>query len=299
MACKIIYERNDDGTVNVNKVNQVKAPNGERSLLFDTIKGFIKNDDSKALDHYYLTQTESFNKWFKDSPFIDRNNEPITEIVEGNMVVNNGYETKLLVKQSVININQVNHKLKAVDILLSDKAKQVFEKGKKNNWALDKILTELQIPKEQKQLVLNIASSLPQDNLITSKDLREQIALELASKYSYTVEINTTKELPTQEDIQNLREEFGFDEEEAIEESKKFRDPTKNTEYYSNLTVPGGTNYTENEIATPAITPIIKGHAQFSTDNGIGWFRSDDQRPFTGFLEDLIASGTIKKVPCG
>jgi hypothetical protein len=35
------------------------------------------------------------------------------------------------------------------------------------------------------------------------------------------------------------------------------------TQHYSNLTVPGGTNYTENEIATPAITPNIKGHAQF------------------------------------
>lgn len=48
-----------------------------------------------------------------------------------------------------------------------------------------------------------------------------------------------------------------------------------------------------------AITPSIKGHAQFATDNGIGWFRSDDKHAFTGFLEDLIASGTIKKVPCG
>src|SRR5690606_24628804 len=44
------------------------------------------------------------------------------------------------------------------------------------------------------------------------------------------------------------------------------------------LTVPGGTNYTENEISTPLITPSIEGHAQFSTDNGIGWFRSDEQK---------------------
>ena len=47
------------------------------------------------------------------------------------------------------------------------------------------------------------------------------------------------------------------------------------TQHYSNLTVPGGTNYTENEIVTPDITPNIKGHAQFSTDKGIGWFRSE------------------------
>jgi len=49
------------------------------------------------------------------------------------------------------------------------------------------------------------------------------------------------------------------------------------SQYYSNLTVPGGTNYTENEIATPSITPSIKGHAQFSTAQGIGWFRSDEK----------------------
>src|SRR5690606_13642252 len=76
---------------------------------------------------------------------------------------------------------------------------------------------------------------------------REELLTSLLANYSYTIEINTAKEKEV---------------------------PTK---YYSNLTVPGGTNYTENEIATPAITPSIKGHAQFSTDQGIGWFRSDDK----------------------
>lgn len=50
-----------------------------------------------------------------------------------------------------------------------------------------------------------------------------------------------------------------------------------NTDYYSKLTVPGGINYTESEIKTPDITPSIKGHAQFSTDRGIGWVRWDEQ----------------------
>lgn len=52
--------------------------------------------------------------------------------------------------------SQVNYSLKAVDILSSDKAKQIFAKGEKNGWSLDKILTELTIPKEQKGLVENI-----------------------------------------------------------------------------------------------------------------------------------------------
>ena len=52
--------------------------------------------------------------------------------------------------------SQVNYRLKAIEILLSDKAKQVFAKGEKAKWDLNKILTELAIPKEQKQLLLDL-----------------------------------------------------------------------------------------------------------------------------------------------
>ena len=58
--------------------------------------------------------------------------------------------------EDIIQSNEVNQTLKAVDILQSDKAKQIFEKGKKANWDLNKILTELQVPKEQKQLLLDL-----------------------------------------------------------------------------------------------------------------------------------------------
>lgn len=50
---------------------------------------------------------------------------------------------------------QVNYSLKAINILQSDKAKQIFAKGQKNGWDLNKILTELQVPKEQKQIILD------------------------------------------------------------------------------------------------------------------------------------------------
>ncbi len=130
--------------------------------------------------------------------------------------------------------------IKSIDILSSQKAKQMFAKGEKNNWTLDKTLTELQVPKDQKEIIL--------DKGITN---REEIITSLLAENSFIVEIDK-KDTPTK--------------------------------YYSNLTVPGGTNYTENEITTPDITPSIKGHAQFSTDKGIGWFRSDEQT----FLEDSI-----------
>ena len=51
--------------------------------------------------------------------------------------------------------NIVKTGLKATDILMSEKAIQIFDKGKKAGWDLNKILTELQVPKEQKQLLLD------------------------------------------------------------------------------------------------------------------------------------------------
>lgn len=60
------------------------------------------------------------------------------------------------VRYSQADQNKVDFGLKAVEILQSDKARQIFEKGKKANWSLDKILTELQISKEQKQLILDL-----------------------------------------------------------------------------------------------------------------------------------------------
>lgn len=185
--------------------------------------------------------------------------------------------------------NQIQYRLKAVDILTSDRAKQAFEKGKKNNWDLNKILTELQVPKEQKQLIL--------DKNINN---REEIITSLLADNSFVVEINTATTKKESSRIYGNYEQFYTSEgtysfnpiynsykkagkeitkeeyDKAFEDFKNI-DKTENTDYYSNLTVPGGTNYTENEIATPAILPNIKGHAQFSTDNGIGWFRSDDK----------------------
>lgn len=214
--------------------------------------------------------------------------------------------------EDIIQSNEVNATLKAVDILQSDKAKQIFEKGKKASWNLNKILTELQIPKDQKTLLLDL-----------NIDDREELAIELASKYSYSVEIDTVNKSFNNYTVYNNIEDYKsnvefndeqfrlgnydnlLDENDLIKPLKSFsvideRGATvqyfdtreeavtasnelnsniiiKPTNYYENLTVPGGTNYTENEISTPLITPSIKGHAQFATDNGIGWFRSDEQ----------------------
>lgn len=188
--------------------------------------------------------------------------------------------------------------LKSVEILSSDKGAKTFEKGIKNRWPLDKILSELQIPSQQKDVILSLGT-----------DDREEIVTELVSKFTYTVEINTAKQESSIKNIavddivrQNQDStwevynptigvviEGGFKTKKEAEEFSGINEKpyaTFNSSYYSTLTVPGGTNYTENEIKTPDITPSITGHAQFATKQGIGWFRSDDKLSEQGLTEE-------------
>ena len=191
--------------------------------------------------------------------------------------------------------NAINYVMDAAQILSSPEADIVFKKAEKSRWSLDKILTELQIPKTQKQIILQ-----------SGKTNRRDIVVDLLVNHSYAVEINTAKNNVRTYGINNETNisdgesftvngvEYSYDpyssKEEQYSEGNRYidkedydaaklkADGTETpTQHYSNLTVQGGTNYTENEIATPAITPTIKGHAQFATDNGIGWFRSDDK----------------------
>ena len=199
---------------------------------------------------------------------------------------------------------QIGYSIKATDIVTKNisKINGWFKQIGNTDVFWNKIQKDLGIPKEQVELFKNSKGNTIEEKLVS-----------FASEYSYTVEVNTAKtdnsfnkDLDTYEyDIISKRtgysiyrdnEEFltGFQTEreaknkikELIEEDLKPKPqellPTK---YYSNLTVPGGTNYTENEIATPAITPSIKGHAQFATDQGIGWFRSDDRQVNLGGAE--------------
>jgi hypothetical protein len=196
---------------------------------------------------------------------------------------------------------EVNYMIKSLDILNSDKGKQVFEKGKKAGWSLEKTLTELQVPKEQKELILNLG-----------KTDREEIITDLLANYSYAVEINTANEQSKYD--YKLKEVDGkyfisydnFKTQDEVDKNTYDSLEIPKTKVYSYLTVPGGTNYTENEIATPAITPSIKGHAEFATDQGIGWFRSDTLQNFVNNIvtktrrilevqSDLFQKGRDKK----
>ena len=78
MKCKIIFERDPKTLKVTDKIKAVKAPNGKRSLLFDSIKNDIK-DDNKALVNYYKVYTNEFKELFGDwdkKNKLDKNGEP-------------------------------------------------------------------------------------------------------------------------------------------------------------------------------------------------------------------------------
>jgi len=232
--------------------------------------------------------------------------QPSTETEGGYFDVNGDFKP-LADRESDIDYmipsNEVNYTLRSATILSSDKGIQIFNKGQKNNWDLSKILTELQVPKEQKQIIL--------DKNIND---REEIITSLLADNSFVVEVKTAKEQSLEDDpsffiyndseyqINNgyLKNNINITKEEYYKAVKSYQNENnKNpTQHYANLTVPGGTNYTENEIATPGITPNIKGHAQFSTDNGIGWFRSDEEAVTskTSTEKDNIRIGQLKEM---
>jgi hypothetical protein len=198
--------------------------------------------------------------------------------------------------------NAVNYRLQATQKVLDNLAKiQQWENNKSiSNETFWKKVQELGIAKNQIELLKESEGN----------NIEEKLASFVAN-YSYVVEINTAKnQIANKLDFKHDGFNYFYDSssemykkypfgnmsklssisQEEYEDAFEKEKSGKNTSFYENLTAPGGTDYTENEIATPAITPSIKGHAQFSTDKGIGWFRSDEKRS---------DDNSGKKVPAG
>ena len=124
-------ELNDALTLLASEKYGVVSPSNDK--LFKSESKYVKNLDGS---YRYILRAEPNEKLFNT-----------LQVAVDNYGV---LETKF---------NTVDYSLKAIEILNSDTAKQIFDKGNKNNWTLDKILTELQISKEQKQLILNILNT--------------------------------------------------------------------------------------------------------------------------------------------
>lgn len=178
--------------------------------------------------------------------------EPKVEKPKNKLGVKFGNKNRGQIYEDILDddYNRVNAAPKMVQALNNSKVQDLFNRFyKKGN--KDKFYSELAqfSGKQQVDLLKSIDKNFSNIN---------DMLLDFISDFSYTIEINIAEE--------------SYNINELIE----LRRSNRNSSYYSNLIVPGGTNYTENEIATPAIIPSIKGHAQFATNNGIGWFRSDE-----------------------
>jgi len=173
-----------------------------------------------------------------------------------------------------------------------DKINKLWKQIGNNNTFWNKIQQDFQIPKDQVNLLKESEGNTIEEKLTS-----------FAANYSYTVEINTAY---TTDPFKDNYSAFNFNdtnyeivkgvngikyyksniqEQEVLISKEEFEKALNNfkqnpSQYYSNLTVPGGTNYTEKEISTPLIKPSIKGHAQFATDKGLMWSRTDEKAQY-------------------
>jgi len=92
--------------------------------------------------------------------------------------------------------NEVSYSLKSVNILLSAKAKQVFAKAKNAGWDLNKTLTELQVPKDQRVYIQEVYDNIsyinPETNELIEPSIEDLVTSILANN-TFSVEINTAK----------------------------------------------------------------------------------------------------------
>lgn len=168
------------------------------------------------------------------------------------------------------------------------------------------------------------------NQLLRDISLNDVIA-ELSTQMSYTVEINTAGEkvsaLNNNYDnfniendnyqIQFFQNDWELGVEKYLKNNKEISqdeygkaqskyeelkgEQFKPTQHYSNLTVPGGINgsYIEANIETPMIIPSIQSHAQFKTENTIGWMRADERQNYQekdidNLIEIMKKSGILE-----
>jgi len=219
------------------------------------------------------------------------------------------FPTKEEVFENKTSIPQVNYQFKGIRLAVNNYSKILsWEKQIKDKDILWDKVQKLGIPKEQVELIRNSEGNTVGEKL-----------LDFIFKYSYTVEINvsTNKDAASkglsEYDTENFtvdswNYQSSFDEGYNVRYHKQFTDSgewvkisgdefDKNreiakeektretpTQHHSNLTVPGGTNYTENAIRTVGIVNVISAEGgyhdnEFNQSRGdmAGWFRSDDK----------------------
>lgn len=206
--------------------------------------------------------------------------------------------------------NEINYAFKVTDIITKNLSKI---KSWENNKSVSKEtfwvkVQDLGIPKEQ----ITLLKESEGNNI-------EEKLLDFVANYSYTVEINTAKEgigehkLSPHNFYDNFSQykkdgkyymSYADQDGKTGEYSQIEKEITKQefeanegspTQHHSNLTVPGGTNYTENAHVIPAlkgkVLPDIYPHHDKEFADGAlnmyGWDRSDEQtKEGTGRIDE-------------
>lgn len=228
-------------------------PSDYGSNIQGSLSNFIsqKSQENKSFDKELAQKIQ--DKLQKLYPEIKLNitNNPIWE--QGDNVLN----------QEEYN-NQVNYRLKATEKVLDNLSKiKQWESNKSiDQNTLWKKIGELGISKQQLDLLKESEGSTIEEKLSS-----------FAANYSYTIEINTAKD-------EFIVSEYDSETDQFVDRNYG----TKNTEHYSNLTVPGGTNYTENAIRILGIVNVVSAGGSYhdgdfnqSRGDMAGWFRSDEQ----------------------
>lgn len=172
--------------------------------------------------------------------------------------------------------NLVNYTLKVVDTLYdigtpkkskhggnSQPVRSTIKLNSKENPNIEVNLTKYLAGKGvSKEQIEYMFEYMRQNNIqeIGTLDLAERLLFGLTQN----VEVKTA-----------MGSELIYMEEENYYESSGDSSNTP-SKVYQELSVPGGTNYKEIEISTPNVKAKLKGHAEFATDEGIGWYRVDE-----------------------
>ena len=270
--CNIQFRRKSDGTI------EVKNKRGEISPLYSKLVEYTNQND------VYQGREWFFDKLVEQGKLKSTDNKELSlglysiayhsDKSEGywinkiDQLLPEPFYPQEGINSSFIKPDQsINYKLKIINAL--DKTnRNIFEQSKLQGWVND--LSRFGTPKEQIELFKEIVKDGMSKNEIISS---------LLATYDFDVQVNTALS--------------GVDIETGL--------PTKNSDYYSNLTVPGGTNgsYIEANIETPMIVPSIQSHAQFKTENTIGWMRADEKQNYQekdidNLIEIMKKSGILE-----
>lgn len=271
----------EDGRPDVRKIKKEAVAR----ILVETI---IKNNEGYIEKPHLLAQTKSWWKsildWLKhlfSKAKIDTF-QLASEFVEKPELHNKSNS----ISYAASRVNTVNASMKLALALSSDKFRKLYGKFYSTN--PEKFYSELQ--REASKAQVNLLRKWALTN--THEDIDDMITAVI-SKLSYAVQIKVGQRPPREHVVALENGLFdvilidpdnneyvgasGLTRQEIVRHfgDRIMEEYRRESVYYKDVTVPGGSNYLEYEIKTPEITPAIKGHAAFSTVNGIGWFRTD------------------------